>query len=349
MNKMMIQKWIAMLMVIAVLCGVTCAETVEETTVDYGNMPERGLILARTQADVDMGIEVATYMEMIAVDGEEVKIPTIVFQYVAPEATETLYMKLDEMYINGVFDAYEDTVLEYFDRCHTFARIFLTADEKTEAAFKEQVEGLTLLGENDGYTYMLLTYDTPASEKDDPAIVEAARSRVEEMIRTIQYQPVVIPEEEWADEPETEVPNAFPAFATQDLNGNAVDNSIFAGAELTVVNIWGTTCYPCITEMPELQEWCNAMPENVQLIGLVLDVPVGNAEAIETAQMICEATGVTYTNLLLSEDLYEFANGIIFTPTTIFVDGNGSIVGEPVTGAYVESYKAFVEEYFNAQ
>ena len=65
--------------------------------------------------------------------------------------------------------------------------------------------------------------------------------------------------------------------------------------------------------------------------------------------MICEATGVTYTNLLRSEDLYEFATGIIFTPTTIFVDGNGSIVGEPVIGADVEGYKAFVEEYINAQ
>ena len=34
--------------------------------------------------------------------------------------------------------------------------------------------------------------------------------------------------------------------------------------------------------------------------------------------------------------------------TTIFVDGTGAIVGEPVVGAYVDGYKQFVEDYLNA-
>jgi thiol-disulfide isomerase/thioredoxin len=159
---------------------------------------------------------------------------------------------------------------------------------------------------------------------------------------------VDIPEEELTVA-QSVVPNAFPNFTTQDLNGNTVDNSLFAKADLTVLNIWGTTCYPCINEMPELQAWSNEMPENVQMVGMLLDVNIGNADGIEEAQMLCDATGVTYTNLILSEDLHEFAAGIIFTPTTIFVDGNGSAVGEPVIGADVAGYKTFVEEYINAQ
>jgi thiol-disulfide isomerase/thioredoxin len=253
------------------------------------------------------------------------------------------------MYETGNFDAYEAVVMEYFDRCYTYARIFLAADEKIASAAGEWFGELTTIGENDGYTYMLAAYDVTVNEKDDPAIVEAAGVRVDEMLKTIQYQPVVIPEEEWADEPETVVPNAFPAFNTQDLSGNTVENSIFANADLTVLNIWSTTCFPCVSEMPELQKWSETMPENVQLIGLVLDVYSGNGEAIEMARMICEATGVNFPNLILSEEMIEFANGIIFTPTTIFVDGNGAIVGEPITGAMVDAYKAFVEEYSNAQ
>ena len=87
------------------------------------------------------------------------------------------------------------------------------------------------------------------------------------------------------------------------------------------------------------------MPENVQIIGLVGDVNTGNASSIEMAQMICEATGVTFTNLTISEDLKEFMQGILFTPTTIFVDRNGSIVGDTITGAMVNAYKEFVATY----
>ena len=232
------------------------------------------------------------------------------------------------------------------ERVYRLAVIYLLPDAELLAAVSEGTKETTVLGENDGYTYVLTTYDYTVSEKDDPAIVEAAHARVNEMIASLQYQPVVISEEELAGEPETVLPNAFPTFTTQDLSGNTVDNSLFAKADLTVLNIWGTTCSPCITEMPELQEWSENMPENVQMMGLVLDAAVGDADAIDMAQMICEATGVTYTNLILSEDLYEFAQGIMFTPTTIFVDGNGAIVGEPVTGAYVDAYKTAVEAYF---
>ena len=127
-----------------------------------------------------------------------------------------------------------------------------------------------------------------------------------------------------------------------------MDNSIFAGKDLTVINIWGTTCAPCVMEMPELAAWSEEMPENVQLVGLVCDVVADNEEDMETAQFICESTGVNYPNWLCSEDLEEFLAGIVFTPTTIFVDRSGAIVGEPICGAYVDQYKAFVSEYLGA-
>jgi thiol-disulfide isomerase/thioredoxin len=293
-----------------------------------------------------MGLEVSTYM---LTDGES-PIPLLLFMYIDPQATLDVYAKVDEMYATGKFDEMEAVVYEYnMERVYRFARIYLLPDAQLLAEISEGAKEATVLGENDGYTYVLTTYDYTVSEKDDPAIVEAARVRVNEMIASMQYQPVVIPEEELAGAPETVLPNAFPSFTTQDLSGNTVDNSIFAKADLTVLNIWGTTCAPCITEMPELQEWSENMPENVQMMGLVLDAAIGDADTIETAQMICEATGVKYINLLVSPELIEFAQGIMFTPTTIFVDGNGSIVGEPFTGAYVDGYKMFVEEYFNVQ
>ena len=44
----------------------------------------------------------------------------------------------------------------------------------------------------------------------------------------------------------------MPAFTTKDLDGNEVTEEIFAKKDLTVVNIWGTFCTPCIGEMPAL-------------------------------------------------------------------------------------------------
>jgi thiol-disulfide isomerase/thioredoxin len=194
-------------------------------------------------------------------------------------------------------------VYEYnMERVYRLAIIYLLPDAELLAAVSEGAKEATVLGENDGYTYVLTTYDYTVSVKDDPAIVEAARVRVNEMIASMQYQPVVISEEELAGGPETVLPNAFPSFTTQDLSGNTVDNSIFAKADLTVLNLWGTTCAPCITEMPELQEWNENMPENVQLVGLVLDAAVGDADALETAQMICEATGFTTDEMCIFGD-----------------------------------------------
>ena len=66
--------------------------------------------------------------------------------------------------------------------------------------------------------------------------------------------------------------SAFPAFTATDLDGNTATESIFTEKDLTVLNIWGTFCGPCIGEMPELGEWAKEMPDNVQIVGLIIDI-----------------------------------------------------------------------------
>ena len=43
-------------------------------------------------------------------------------------------------------------------------------------------------------------------------------------------------------------------FTAQDLEGNDVDDSIFDDYDVTMINVWGTFCGPCIQEMPDLGE-----------------------------------------------------------------------------------------------
>lgn len=45
------------------------------------------------------------------------------------------------------------------------------------------------------------------------------------------------------------------AFETTDLDGNPVNSAqLFSQNKITMINIWATTCGPCIEEMPELEK-----------------------------------------------------------------------------------------------
>ena len=135
-------------------------------------------------------------------------------------------------------------------------------------------------------------------------------------------------------------------FTAENLALETVDNSIFADKDLTVLNVWGTFCGPCIQEMPELGEWQRSLPDNVQIIGLVADVAgKEDADHIELANTILDKTNAHFTNIIPNNDFAELLSGVVGVPTTFFINKEGKIVGKPIVGAQVPKYKAFVEEY----
>ena len=144
--------------------------------------------------------------------------------------------------------------------------------------------------------------------------------------------------------------NKMPAFKTKDINGNEVTESIFKEKDLTVVNIWGTFCSPCIEEMPELGEWAKKMPDNVQIVGLVCDIESDDDETHKgLAKTIMEKANADFVQIIANNDLSSITNWVTGVPTTIFVDKDCNIIGEPIVGAYVEDYKEFVEDYLNGK
>jgi len=142
----------------------------------------------------------------------------------------------------------------------------------------------------------------------------------------------------------------FPAFTATDLEGNTVTESIFADKDLTVLNIWGTFCNPCVGEMPELGEWAKEMPDNVQMIGLIIDIAgEDDKEHHDMAVTITERAGAAFTQVIANNDFADILQEVVGVPTTLFVDKEGNLVGEPVVGAYVDGYKQFVEEYLSGK
>lgn len=141
-------------------------------------------------------------------------------------------------------------------------------------------------------------------------------------------------------EPESEVfqigEEVFKGVTATDLDGNEVDDSIFKGKKLTMVNIWATFCRPCIGEMPDLQKISEDYAEmGVQVIGIVSDVQgTDDAELIALAKDIEADTGVKYTSLVPSESLVEAKLGEVYSvPETIFLDENGNQIGESYIGS----------------
>ena len=134
----------------------------------------------------------------------------------------------------------------------------------------------------------------------------------------------------------------FPDFTMLDLDGNAVTQDIFREHDLTVVNIWGTFCPPCIEEMPDLGKLHRTLEadHNATLVGIVVDVQ--DQATLDLARQILTGSEAAHLNLLIGQDVAEFLSQYEYVPTTLFVDANGQLVGEPVVGG--NSYDDYLGE-----
>ena len=126
----------------------------------------------------------------------------------------------------------------------------------------------------------------------------------------------------------------FGEFKTKTLDGEEVDQDIFAKADLTMVNILGTFCGPCIREMPELGELSREYADKgFQMVGIISDV---SQPEDDTALEIVKKTEADYTHLVIPKDAnmqYRILKNAQVVPTTIFLDKDGNQVGDTYPGA----------------
>lgn len=128
-------------------------------------------------------------------------------------------------------------------------------------------------------------------------------------------------------------------FQTQDIYGNDVNQSIFQDYSLTLVNVWGTFCGPCLDEMPDLGELQKEYePKGVNIVGIVVDVQGEDmeilADQLELAKQIASGTEADYTHMLITEEMIEAVlNQFDAIPASFFVDSDGNIVSEFYIGS----------------
>ncbi|MCR4798411.1 MAG: hypothetical protein K5853_08195, partial [Lachnospiraceae bacterium] len=69
--------------------------------------------------------------------------------------------------------------------------------------------------------------------------------------------------------PASEISDRTLTFKTVTLDNETVSQDIFKDYDLTIVHLWGTFCQPCVAEMGEYAKLYQALPDNINLIGIV--------------------------------------------------------------------------------
>ena len=147
----------------------------------------------------------------------------------------------------------------------------------------------------------------------------------------------------------SEASSVFRNFSGEDFDGNKVDDSLFSGNAVTVVNFWFTGCKPCVAELSKLNELNDTIKSmGGEVIGINTETFDGNKTTIKDAASVLESQGVKYRNISIdsSSAAGKYASEIMAFPTTILVDRNGNIVGEPMLGGIdnKDNYDALMKQ-----
>ena len=154
-----------------------------------------------------------------------------------------------------------------------------------------------------------------------------------------------------------DIPVDFSNLSAKDMEGNALDASIFSDYQLTVINVWATYCSPCLKEMPDLGELSEEYADQgVQIIGIVGDVINSDGtisdSQMEKAAQIIEQTGANYLHIPMDLELYlsDLGVNLYAFPTTYFVDSEGKPVGNGIVGMIPskEAWQAYIDAHLDA-
>ncbi len=152
--------------------------------------------------------------------------------------------------------------------------------------------------------------------------------------------------ESQADSEDVQEPYVL-TFEATTVNGEDLTSECFGESKLTMLNVWGTYCGPCLNEMPYLGEIATAYDKaDFQMIGIICDVEEESEdEDVAYAKNLIEQTQANYQHLLLSESLYSnLVSAVTAVPTTFFVNQKGEVLGYVVGALEKENWEELIND-----
>lgn len=245
------------------------------------------------------------------------------------------------------FDAWSRTI-PWLGRVSVFSNDILTEADLAELTGYPLNE---IIGEHGDYTFVVSHDSSPDALMED---ADGAQALVEEMRASLTLETPRPVDDQfiWFTEAPFVQAESIGAFDTTDLNGNAMTESILKSSKLTLLNIWGTWCKPCIEELPYLAELSREFDSaEVQILGLMqdavdMDTHAHDPERIELGKVISERTGAAYPMLIPDASLLGgIMENLMGFPSTYFLDSDGNVIGDVVVGSRSkEEWSRLIEE-----
>ena len=237
-------------------------------------------------------------------------------------STDELNKKLDDLYQqeNQLFADHKDA----------WDKVFGLMNKNTDgdAMNENYADFLASTVESNKDSFSEEEYETLCKD------IETIRG-IEEEIAKLEKEIAASESSDNASSKSDESTGVFKGFKGKDLDGNDVDDSLFAKNKVTVVNFWFSGCKPCVGELSKLNELNEKLKEmGGEVVGINTDTLDNNEAGIKEAKEILKAQGASYKNLTFDSNstVGKYAGNIMAFPTTVLVDKDGNIVGEPFMG-----------------
>ena len=114
-----------------------------------------------------------------------------------------------------------------------------------------------------------------------------------------------------------------PDFTVYDKDNNPVKLSDFRGKPV-ILNFWASWCGPCVSEMPEFQNFYDQYGEDIHFV--LVNLTDGSQETVETASKFIEEQGYTFPIYFDSDLDAAAAYGVNAVPVSYFLDAEGNFV-----------------------
>lgn len=143
----------------------------------------------------------------------------------------------------------------------------------------------------------------------------------------------------------------FSSMETTDLDGNAVDSSIFAQNKITLVNTWNVGCTPCVNEIPELDKINQDFAgKGAAVLGLYCDFGEGiSDDELAKVKEILDNADASFTQLRMDGTLAtdDTLLNLMTFPTTYVVDSEGTILDTIEGSNDYDGWKSVIESYLS--